>query len=188
MGILLALAAAVLYGSSDFGGGLASRRLGSLQVSVTGSAVAAVAAWVTLILVGGPGPLVVALAVGSFFVTYLGLGIANVIIVMVKIDTAIMNPLTWSSTSVANTRPSASASSGIVPTQNLDQSSGRISSGLDRSSQSVRPSRLIPGKMNRAAIEARTNPARMRFTNGITLARKKVTPSPRSGRNLMLNT
>ena len=56
MGILLALAAAVLYGSSDFGGGLASRRLGSLRVSVTGSAVAAMAAWATLILVGGPGP------------------------------------------------------------------------------------------------------------------------------------
>ena len=56
MGILLALAAAVLYGSSDFGGGLASRRLGSLRVSVLGSAVAAMAAWATLILVGGPGP------------------------------------------------------------------------------------------------------------------------------------
>ena len=64
MGILLALAAAVLYGSSDFGGGLASRRLGSLRVSVTGSAVAAVAAWVTLILVGGPGPSLRAVAWG----------------------------------------------------------------------------------------------------------------------------
>ena len=49
--------------------------------------------------------------------------IAKVIMVMVKMDTAIMNPLTWSSTSVANTRPSASASSGIVPTQNFDQRS-----------------------------------------------------------------
>jgi drug/metabolite transporter (DMT)-like permease len=64
MGILLALAAAVLYGSSDFGGGLASRRLGSLRVSVTGSAVAAMAAWVTLILVGGPGPSLRAVAWG----------------------------------------------------------------------------------------------------------------------------
>jgi len=64
MGILLALAAAVLYGSSDFGGGLASRRLGSLRVSVTGSAVAALAAWVTLILVGGPGPSLRAVAWG----------------------------------------------------------------------------------------------------------------------------
>jgi len=64
MGILLALAAAVLYGSSDFGGGLASRRLGSLRVAVTGSAVAAMAAWVTLILVGGPGPSLRAVAWG----------------------------------------------------------------------------------------------------------------------------
>ena len=64
MGILLALAAAVLYGSSDFGGGLASRRLGSLRVSVAGSAVAAIAAWVTLILVGGPGPSLRAVAWG----------------------------------------------------------------------------------------------------------------------------
>ncbi len=64
MGILLALAAAVLYGSSDFGGGLASRRLGSLRVSVLGSAVATLAAWATLILVGGPGPSLRAVAWG----------------------------------------------------------------------------------------------------------------------------
>ena len=56
MGILLGLAAALLYGGSDFSGGLASRRLGSLQVTVTGSAVATVLAWATLILAGGPGP------------------------------------------------------------------------------------------------------------------------------------
>jgi drug/metabolite transporter (DMT)-like permease len=64
MGILLALAAAVLYGSSDFGGGLASRRLGSLRVSVVGSGAAAVLAWATLILVGGPGPSLRAVAWG----------------------------------------------------------------------------------------------------------------------------
>jgi drug/metabolite transporter (DMT)-like permease len=64
MGILLALAAAVLYGSSDFGGGLASRRLGSLRVSVVGSAVATVLAWATLILAGGPGPSLRAVAWG----------------------------------------------------------------------------------------------------------------------------
>ncbi len=56
MGILLGLAAALLYGGSDFGGGLASRRFGSLQVTVIGSAVATVLAWATLIMVGGPGP------------------------------------------------------------------------------------------------------------------------------------
>jgi drug/metabolite transporter (DMT)-like permease len=66
MGILLALAAAVLYGSSDFGGGLASRRLGSLRVSVVGSAVATVLAWATLGLAGGPGPSLRAVAWGLF--------------------------------------------------------------------------------------------------------------------------
>jgi drug/metabolite transporter (DMT)-like permease len=64
MGILLALAAAVLYGSSDFGGGLASRRLGSLRVSIVGSAVATVLAWAVLILAGGPGPSLRAVAWG----------------------------------------------------------------------------------------------------------------------------
>ena len=64
MGILLALAAALLYGGSDFGGGLASRRFGSLRVSVVGSAAATVLAWATLILVGGPGPSLRAVAWG----------------------------------------------------------------------------------------------------------------------------
>ena len=64
MGILLALAAALLYGGSDFGGGLASRRLGSLRVSVVGSAAATVLTWATLILVGGPGPSLRAVAWG----------------------------------------------------------------------------------------------------------------------------
>jgi uncharacterized membrane protein len=64
MGILLGLTAAVLYGSSDFGGGLASRRFGFLQVTVIGSAVATALAWATLILSGGPGPSVRAVAWG----------------------------------------------------------------------------------------------------------------------------
>jgi drug/metabolite transporter (DMT)-like permease len=56
MGILLGLAAALLYGGSDFGGGLASRRFGPVPVTVIGSAVATVLAWAALILAGGPGP------------------------------------------------------------------------------------------------------------------------------------
>jgi drug/metabolite transporter (DMT)-like permease len=64
MGILLALAAAVLYGSSDFGGGLAARHLGFLRVSIVGSAAATMLAWATLILVGGPGPSLRAVAWG----------------------------------------------------------------------------------------------------------------------------
>ena len=64
MGILLALAAALLYGSSDFGGGLASRRLGSLRVAVVGSAAATVLAWATLLMCGGAGPSLRAVAWG----------------------------------------------------------------------------------------------------------------------------
>jgi uncharacterized membrane protein len=64
MGILLALAAALLYGGSDFGGGLASRRFGPVRVTVIGSAVAAVLAWAALIVSGGPGPDVRAIAWG----------------------------------------------------------------------------------------------------------------------------
>ena len=71
---------------------------------------------------------------------------------------------------------SASTSSGSVPTQNFDQSSSRIDIGLDRSSQNVRPSRLTPGKMKRAAIDASTNPASTRFRKGTTFTRKNVTP------------
>jgi drug/metabolite transporter (DMT)-like permease len=64
MGILLALAAALLYGGSDFAGGVASRRFGALQVTVLGSAVATVLGWATLMLSGGPGPSVRAVAWG----------------------------------------------------------------------------------------------------------------------------
>ena len=65
MGILLGLLAALLYGGSDFGGGLASRRLGSLRVTLAGSAAATVLAWATLLLVGGPGPSMRAVACPS---------------------------------------------------------------------------------------------------------------------------
>ena len=56
MGILLGLTAALLYGGSDFSGGLASRRFGPVRVTVIGSAVSTVLAWVALIASGGPGP------------------------------------------------------------------------------------------------------------------------------------
>ena len=64
MGILLGLAAALLYGGSDFAGGLASRRFGPVRIAVVGSAVATMLAWAVLIIAGGPGPSVRAIAWG----------------------------------------------------------------------------------------------------------------------------
>jgi hypothetical protein len=49
--------------------------------------------------------------------------IANVIMVIEKTDTAIMNPLTSSRMPVAKISTSASTRSGSVPTQNFDHSS-----------------------------------------------------------------
>jgi drug/metabolite transporter (DMT)-like permease len=64
MGILLGLVAALLYGSSDFGGGLLSRRLGSLPVTVVGSAGAVLLVWPVLLLSHGPAPSARAIAWG----------------------------------------------------------------------------------------------------------------------------
>ena len=64
MGIVLGLVAALLYGGSDFGGGLLSRRLGSLPVTVIGSAGAVLLVWPALLLVPGPAPSVRAIAWG----------------------------------------------------------------------------------------------------------------------------
>jgi uncharacterized membrane protein len=64
MGIVLGLAAALLYGGSDFSGGVAARSLGPLRVSVVGCVVATVLGWAVLGVVGGPGPSVHAVAWG----------------------------------------------------------------------------------------------------------------------------
>ena len=64
MGVILGLAAALLYGGSDFVGGLTSRKLGALPVNVVGSSVAAALAWMALLAAGGPGPTVHAVAWG----------------------------------------------------------------------------------------------------------------------------
>ena len=75
MGIILGLAAALLYGGSDFAGGVASRKLGAVPVNVVGSFVAAALAWVALLALGGPGPTVHAVAWG--LVSGLGGGIGT---------------------------------------------------------------------------------------------------------------
>jgi drug/metabolite transporter (DMT)-like permease len=64
MGIVLGLAAALLYGSSDFAGGAAARRFGSLRVTFIGSVVAVAATWAMLLALGGPGPSVRAVGWG----------------------------------------------------------------------------------------------------------------------------
>jgi hypothetical protein len=78
MGILLGLAAALLYGGSDFGGGLLSRQLGSLRVNVVGSAAATVLAWAALFGIGSPGPSVHAVAWG--LVSGLGGGVGTLVL------------------------------------------------------------------------------------------------------------
>jgi len=64
MGVVLGLAAALLYGSSDFAGGAAARRFGSLRVTFIGSIVAVAATWAMLLALGGPGPSVRAVGWG----------------------------------------------------------------------------------------------------------------------------
>jgi drug/metabolite transporter (DMT)-like permease len=62
MGVLLGLAAAALYGTTDFAGGLLSRRSGSPHaVVVAGSLASASLVWALLAVVGGqaPGPRVI---------------------------------------------------------------------------------------------------------------------------------
>jgi uncharacterized membrane protein len=56
MGIVLGLLAAVLYGTSDFAGGLASRRLPSVTVNMIGGIAAAIAGWAVLLATGASAP------------------------------------------------------------------------------------------------------------------------------------
>ena len=50
MGIVLGLAAALLYGGGDFAGGLLSRRRGVLAVSLVGSVVSTAVVWVAMVI------------------------------------------------------------------------------------------------------------------------------------------
>ena len=80
-----------------------------------------------------------------------------------------MNEETSSNTFVMPVSSSASTSNGTVPTQYFDHSSALRSSGLERSNHICRPSSDTAGKMNRAAIDASTKPARPRFRNDTRL-------------------
>jgi uncharacterized membrane protein len=65
MGIVLGLAAALLYGGSDFGGGLVSRRLGWLPVNLVATLAAVVLVWAAAVLFPGPGANFAAVAWGA---------------------------------------------------------------------------------------------------------------------------
>lgn len=65
MGALLALLAAVAYGTSDFAAGVASRRLSAGPVTVTVQACGLVAAGIAVLLFPGTGPAAAALAWGA---------------------------------------------------------------------------------------------------------------------------
>lgn len=64
MAILLGLLAALFYGASDFTGGLAARRAGSLAVNVVGSVCSTALIWVVLMIVPGTAPSVSAVVWG----------------------------------------------------------------------------------------------------------------------------
>lgn len=78
MAILLGLLAAVLYGSSDFTGGLAARKAGSLAVNLVGSVVSTALVWVVVAVVPGPGPSVSAVLWG--LVGGLGGGVGSLVL------------------------------------------------------------------------------------------------------------
>jgi len=65
LAVVLALASAIGYGSSDFAAGLASRSAGIIQVNLLASAISAVAVAAALLLVGGHPPSAAALAWGA---------------------------------------------------------------------------------------------------------------------------
>jgi drug/metabolite transporter (DMT)-like permease len=122
MGILLGLAAALLYGSSDFIGGLTSRRFGPLRVTVIGSAVATVLAWAALILSGGPEPTVRAIAWG--LASGLGGGIGTLVLYrgLARGQMSVVGPLSAVGAAVVpivagvamGERPSLLAVAGVV--------------------------------------------------------------------------
>lgn len=64
MAILLGLCAALLYGGSDFGGGLATRRVGTFAVNLAGSVAAAALIWAVLAVSHGTAPTPRAIAWG----------------------------------------------------------------------------------------------------------------------------
>ncbi len=141
MGILLGLAAALLYGSSDFGGGLASRRYGPLRVTVIGSAAATVLAWAALIGSGGPGPSVRAVAWGLAGGLAGGIGTLALYRGLARGQMSMVGPVSAVGTAVVplaagialGERPSVLAVAGVLvalPAIVLVAASGSVRGGL----------------------------------------------------------
>ena len=90
-----------------------------------------------------------------------------------------MNGLTLSSELVSTVMTNASTSSGHGARSSTCSRASRVgSSGLERSSHICRPSSETPGKMNRAATAASTNPARPRLRNEMMVTRLNGIRSP----------
>jgi drug/metabolite transporter (DMT)-like permease len=111
-----------LYGSSDFVGGVTSRRFGPLRVTVIGCAVATVLAWAALIASGGPEPTLRAIAWG--LASGLGGGIGTLVLYrgLARGQMSVVGPLSAVGAAVVpvvagvamGERPSLLAVAGVV--------------------------------------------------------------------------
>ena len=103
---------------------------------------------------------------------------ANVIIVIVKTDTAIMKPLTSSSTSVDENEAEREHQQRGSCRPRTSTRAARASPAGSISAATACAPRDSPGEDEARRDRCEHEPARTRFTNGIMLARKNVTPSP----------
>src|SRR5580692_6719142 len=156
MGILLGLVAAVLYGSSDFVGGVTSRRFGPLRVTVIGCAVATVLAWAALIASGGPEPSVRAIAWG--LASGLGGGVGTLVLYrgLARGQMSVVGPVSAVGAAVVpvaagvalGERPGPLVIAGVVvalPAIVLVAASGRPAGGRAGGSAGGRASGLLGG-------------------------------------------
>jgi uncharacterized membrane protein len=145
MAILLGLAAALLYGGSDFGGGLASRRLGSLTVNAIGSVVGVALVWSVLGLSDGPAPTVRAVVWGVVGGVGGGVGTMMLYRGLARGQMSVVGPVSAVGAAVVpvvvgvvlGNRPGLLAVAGVLvalPAIALVAASGSVSAGAWRSS------------------------------------------------------
>ena len=151
MGIVLGLAAALLYGSADFAGGLLSRRMPSLSVAVIGSMASAAIAWVVL-AAAGTAPTAASVAWGSL--AGLGGGIGTIALYrgLARGQMSVVGPVSAVGSAVLpvvvgiglGERPSLVAAVGLVvalPAIGLVSAGGSGPAGALRTSARRRPLR-----------------------------------------------